>query len=130
MSAATDFLENEVLDHVFRNASYTPPTNVYVGLHLTGNDPTEAGGGIEISGNGYARTQVTFDAASGGTISNQLVTFPAASGGNWGTVHSFSIWDASANGNMLAYGQLTADKVINDGDQLKFSAGNLTISLA
>ena len=101
---------------------------MYVALYTVA--PSDSGGGTEVSGNAYARTAVTFDAASGGSINNQLVTFPTASGGNWGTITHFGIFDAVTAGNLLAHGALTESKVINDGDQLKFSAGNLTISLA
>ena len=29
----SNYLENKILDHVFRNTSYTSPTTVYVSLH-------------------------------------------------------------------------------------------------
>lgn len=32
MSAASNFLEEAILNHVFRNISYPSPTNVYIGL--------------------------------------------------------------------------------------------------
>jgi len=52
MAGKSDYLENKVLDHVLRNTSYTPPATVYLGL-FTAN-PTDAGGGTEVSGNAYA----------------------------------------------------------------------------
>ncbi|MFQ5783620.1 MAG: hypothetical protein ACE5H8_02200 [Alphaproteobacteria bacterium] len=33
MTAFSDFLENELLDHVLKGATYTPPTDVYIALH-------------------------------------------------------------------------------------------------
>jgi hypothetical protein len=129
MSAATDYLEAALLNHVLRNVAYTSPTTVYVGLFTAA--PGETGGGTEVSGNGYARQAVTFGAPSGGTCENSAqVTFPAASGGNWGTITHFALFDASTAGNMLIYGALTASKVINDGDVFTFPVGNLDISLA
>ena len=53
MSAATDFLEDKILNHVFRNVAYTAPATVYVGLFTTAT--TDAGGGTEVTGGGYAR---------------------------------------------------------------------------
>ena len=32
MSAMSDYLENEILDHILGTGSYTMPSNVYVGL--------------------------------------------------------------------------------------------------
>lgn len=136
MSAASDYLELEILDHVLGKGTrdYTSPANLYIGLHTS--DPTDTYSSGEVSGNAYARTAVSFNAASqpstGFTFADNsaTVTFPTASGGNWGTITHLSIWDASTSGNMLFHGALTATKVVNDGDTFQIQAGNLTISLA
>ena len=39
--SASDYLENEVADHLLGTAAWTAPTNVYVQLHT--GDPGEAG---------------------------------------------------------------------------------------
>lgn len=125
--AFTDFLENELLDHVFRNASYTPPTTVYVALTTT--TPTDSAAGTEVSGNNYARTAATFGAASGGAISNSgAVTFPTPSG-SWGTITHFEIWDASTNGNRLAWGALSQSESPINGNTVEFATGELDITL-
>jgi hypothetical protein len=63
----SNYLENKLLDHAFRNTSYTPPSAVYVALSTA--DPGEDGSTIaEPSGNNYARVAATFGAASAGTI--------------------------------------------------------------
>jgi len=81
MSAMSDYLENAFLDHFLGTSSTSAPAAVYVGLHTA--DPTDAGTGTEVSGNGYARQSMAFGAASSGTASNSAaVEFPAASGGN------------------------------------------------
>ena len=71
MSNATNFLEDEVLDHVLGKGTrdYTSPTALYVGL-LTAVSDGEAASWTEVSGTSYARTSVTFGAASSGTASN------------------------------------------------------------
>lgn len=123
----SDFLENEILDHVFRNSAYTPAVTVYVALFTAA--PTDAGGGTEVTGGSYARTAVTFGAASGGAISNSAdVNFPTATA-NWGTVVALSIMDASSGGNFLAWGDLTSSKVVNSGTQARILAGDLDITL-
>jgi hypothetical protein len=129
MSAASDYLENKVLDHALATAAYTAPTNVYVGLH-TGSPGDDGLGGNEVSGNGYARKEATFAAASDGSAStNATITFDAASGGNWGTISHIGIYDASSGGNLLFHGGVTTSKTIEDGDTFQISSGNLTISL-
>lgn len=131
MSAMSDYLENELLDHILRNAAFASPTSVYISAHTT--SPLDDGSGAEISGDGYARVTVTagFSAASGGTTDNDAaITWPAASGGNWGTITHIGVWDAASNGNLLFHGALGASVVINDGDTLEIAAGDLDVTLA
>lgn len=129
MGSFSNYLENKVLDHVFKTASYSVPSNIYVALSTA--DPTDSGGSIaEPSGNNYARTACnTWDAASSGAIANTgAVTFPTASG-SWGTITHFALYDASTSGNMLAHGSLSASKAIGNGDTASFAAGAIDITL-
>jgi hypothetical protein len=126
MSAMSDYLENEILDHILGTGSYTAPTTVYVGLS-TGSFADD-NSGTELSGSGYARVSATFSAAASGTTSNSAaIEFPAATG-SWGTVSHFGIFDASSAGNLLIHGAFTASKTIASGDILKISAGDLDVS--
>ena len=96
MSAMSDYLEEKLLNHVLRNTAYTPATTVYVGLSTGsfGDDNS----GTELSGNGYARQSIAFDAASGGVSDNTAaVDFPAATGSQ-GTITHFGLFDASSGG--------------------------------
>lgn len=127
MGALSDYLENKLLDHVLRNVAYTSPTTIYVALFTSA--PSDAGGGTEVSGGGYARQAVTFSAASGGATSNSAdVTFPTATA-NWGTITHIGLFDASTGGNLLLWGALTTSKTISTGDVLKIPAGDLDITL-
>jgi hypothetical protein len=130
MSAASDYLENKVLDHVLGNSAFSQPGTLYLGL-WTADDGLEAGTQTsECSGGSYARQTITFDAASGGSSdSAATVTFPAATG-NWGTITHVAVMDASTSGNVLFHGAVTTSKTIETGDTFQVSAGNLTISLA
>jgi len=130
MSAASDYLENEVLDHVLGNGAYTPAATIYVGL-WTADDGLESGTlTSEVSGGSYARQSITFDAATGGSAdSAATVTFPAATA-NWGTITHVALMDALTSGNVLFHGSVTTSKTIESGDTFQISAGNLTISLA
>jgi len=128
MSAFSDYLENELLDHALGTGSYTAPSTVYVGLSTAtlGDDNS----GTELSGNGYARQSAAFDAAVSGTADNTAaIEFPAATA-SWGTVSHFGIYDAASSGNLLFHGAFTTAKLIDTGDILKISAGDLDITLA
>lgn len=123
----SNFLENEVLDHLFTAGAYSRP-NTYVALYTVA--PTDAGGGTEVTGGSYARVQVTaWDAASGGATANtNAITFPTATA-SWGTVVAFGIHDAASAGNLLAWGDLSASKAVGSGDTIEFAAGALDITL-
>lgn len=135
MSAASNYLENKVLDHVLKNTAYTQPAGLYLGLftNTSGNAATNLEAGTltdEVSGNGYSRKTVSFAAASGGSsASNATVTFDAATG-NWGTITHVAVMDAATSGNVLFWGAVTTAKTIETGDTFQVSSGNLTISLA
>ena len=126
MSSFSDFLENELLDHVFNNAAYTAPATIYLGLYTTA--PTDAGGGTEVSGGGYARQAVAFTTSSGGAISNSAAESFTASGANFGTVVAVGLFDAASAGNLLAWDAITS-AVVNDGDTINFAIGDIDITL-
>lgn len=123
----SNFLENELLDHVFAPAAYTAPSTVYVALYTAA--PSDTGGGTEVSGGSYARTACSFGTASGGSIANDAAcTFPQATA-SWGTVTHFGVFDAQSAGNLLAWNALTTSKAVGSGDTANFAIGSLTISL-
>lgn len=128
MSAMSDYLENEILDHILGTGAYTMPATVYVGLSTGSfNDDNS---GTELTGNGYARQSIAFAAAASGTASNSgAVEFSAATG-SWGTVSHFGLFDALSGGNLLIHGALTASKVIDTGDILKIAVGDMDITAA
>jgi len=137
MSAASDYLENKVLDHVLTATSYTPPATRFLGLfrNVSGNAAANLEEGtltdeVTTSGSAYVRKAVTFAAASGGTsATNATVTFDAATA-NWGTITHVAVMDAVSGGNVLFWGAVTTPKTIETGDTFQVSSGNLTISLA
>lgn len=154
MAAMSNFLENKLIDWLFRGQAIgitgasagagSGPTNLYVGL-LT-SAPGEAGGGTEVTGGSYARvtfasslanwagTQgtgtTTASTGTGATTSNNVnITFPAPTA-SWGVVTHFGIYDAVSGGNLLLYGTLTISKTINNGDAAPiFSAAALSFQI-
>ena len=128
MSALSDYLENEVLDHILGTGAYTMPSSVYVGLSTASfNDDNS---GTELSGSGYTRKVATFAVATSGTTSNNAaVEFPAATG-SWGTVSHFGLFDAATSGNLLIHGAFSVSKTVSSGDILKIAVGDLDITAA
>lgn len=141
---ASDYLENQTVDHIFRTASFTKPTHLYVALFTAA--PSDSGGGTEVTGGSYARVDIpplnsnwtatqggTTGASSGtgGQTSNAVaITFPAPTA-NWGTVTHFAIFDASSGGNMLIWDALTASRTILSGDPApSFAVGALVITIS
>lgn len=128
MGSFSNYLENELLDHVFGVGAYTPPT-VYVALSKA--DPTDAGTGIaEPSGNSYARVaHASWNAAANRSIDNNgAVTFPQATGA-WGTLTHWALFDALNGGNMLAHGTLSASKSVVNGNTPSIASGEIDLSL-
>tara|TARA_R100001377_G_scaffold56582_1_gene33688 strand:+ start:278 stop:658 length:381 start_codon:yes stop_codon:yes gene_type:complete len=122
----TNFLETEILDHVFAGAAYTAPSQHYLGLFTAA--PGEAGGGTELSGSAYARRPVDF-ATSGATTSNDAAIEFATATGSWGTVTHVGVFDAATSGNLMAYATLSSSKAIATGDVFRVPTGDLDITL-
>lgn len=144
MSAMSDYLENKLVDQLFRGQTAPTTSTLYIAL-LTAA-PSDSGGGTEVSGNAYARVAVTSSLANwagtqsagsttassgtgGQTSNNSVITFPTPTA-TWGVVTHFAIYDAATAGNLLFYGTLTIAKTINQSDTVSFPAGSLTITFA
>lgn len=154
MAAMTDFLENKLIDFLFRAqalgitgataAAGTGPANWYFGLHTAA--PSDTGGGTEVTGGSYARvtvvsalanfagtqaaaSTVASSGSSGTTSNNGAITFPAPTA-SWGVVTHFGIYDASSGGNLLLWGSLTVSKTINNGDEApSFAAAAFSLQI-
>ena len=144
MSAMSDYLENKLVDQLFRGQAAPTTTTLYIAL-LTAA-PSDSGGGTEVSGNAYARVAVTSSLTNwagtqsagstvassgtgGQTSNNTVITFPTPTA-TWGTVTHFGIYDAASAGNLLFFGTLTIAKTINQSDTVSFPAASLTITFA
>lgn len=122
----SNYLETELLDHVFANNAYTSPSTVYVSLHTA--NPDEDASGTEVSGGGYVRQAGSFTVSGNTATTSAAIEYPTATAG-YGTVTHVAVWDASSSGNMLAYAALTASKTIATGDVFRIPAGDLDITL-
>jgi hypothetical protein len=136
MSQATDYLEGELIKHLFRTGSFTKPTVMAIGLFTAA--PGEAGGGTEVTGGSYARIDrppldanwAAVSAGNGLTSNVAAITFAAPSA-NWGTVTHDGLFDAASAGNLLIYSTLTASRIINNGDAAPaFAIAAKTVTIA
>lgn len=143
MAGMTDYLENKLVDHIFRGTAFSAPTTLYVGL-LTAA-PSDTGGGTEVSGGSYARVTATANSSnfkstngtttgvssgtSGTTTNGATFTFPAPTA-NWGVITHTAIYDAATSGNMLFFAPLTLSKTVNNGDSApSFAVDALSIQI-
>lgn len=144
MAALSNFLENKLIDQLFRGQTFTFPTTVYVGLFTAA--PSDTGGGTEVSGGSYARVSVASSLAnwagtqsagstsassgtSGTTSNNIAITFPEPTA-TWGVITHVGIFDAATTGNLLIHGALTIPKTVNNGDSAPtFQASALSFQL-
>ena len=144
MAAMSNYLENKLIDAIFRGQAFTMPATIHVAL-FTGA-PTDSAGGTEVTGGAYARVAVTSSLANwagtqaagstvassgteGTTSNNNAVTFPAPTA-NWGTITHFALMDAASGGNMLVHGALLQSKTVNNGDAApQFAAGALSFQI-
>lgn len=151
MANATDYLEQRLLKFLFKNnvdGITSPGDSIYVGLATAASAP-EAGTVAEVNSTtedtNYERKQVS---ASGWTVENftrdpsgvndttayraknaNNIEFDASSGTASFTVTHVFIADQLVGGNILFVGALTNNKTIQEDDQFRINAGNLTIEL-
>ena len=138
----TDYLEQRVLNYVFRSDSdsFASPSAIYVGLQTaTSTEDTATGSLSEVTGTSYQREAVTFGAPTTSGTKKQIantneIAFNSA-GSNWGTVTHLSLFDSQSAGNWLAQVQLTdsggtaTTKTIATGDIFKIAIGDLKVTL-
>jgi hypothetical protein len=125
MSFSNTF-ETTVLKWTLTTDGVTRPTTWYLGLFTS--DPTDAGTGTELSGNGYTRKAVTFSVTGDTATNTASIEFDAATA-SWGTVTHVAVFDASTSGNMIVHSALTTAKAVSAGDILRVPTGDLDITL-
>lgn len=140
MAGFTDALELLILDHIFTDPTWTPPTTLYLGI-LTGTLSDDAGGGLTeaVIGTGaYARVATTAAdwAAASGTapgvkLNTAVKTFPTATAA-WGGSANFTqvgLFSAITGGTLLALAVLSTPKPVLLGDTPSFAASALAMKL-
>ena len=131
MSAFSNYLEDQITGWI-AGTSMTAPTATFVQLY--NGDPTDAGsGGTAL----YSRVSVASGAGSwtrgtggAGTITNaSAITITSSATATASATH-FAVFTSATGGDMLFYGSLTTNKTIASGDEVKFNASALTLTVA
>lgn len=124
----TNYLEDKVLNHIAKKATYTAPTKLYLALFTELIDGEE-GTAVEVQADSYSRAAISFATAVDGVLMSDTDTnFPVAEE-EWGTITAVGVYDALTNGNMLFYTTLASEQNIVIDNQLIFKTGKLTITL-
>ena len=125
---ASEYLEGQILGHLFRAATWAKPTVLWVGLLLA--TPEDSGGLVEVSAPEYLRIQrdpseANWLVSASGEISNaEAIAFaePDPEGLDWSTtlnpVKALGLFDAATGGNLIAYTILDSAKVVTAGGPL------------
>ena len=134
--AASDYLEQKILETVLNNAAFPTIANSYISLHTA--DVLDDGSGAEVAdANNYARVELGSFTSMTGITDGQTenvaeIPFPQATGGAWGVVIAIGIWDSGVHGsgNLLYWGGLTIDKQVDENDTFKIAAGDLIVTVS
>lgn len=124
----TTATKNRIMNSIFRGVTGVLPTSISIGLSSTA--PTEDGANItEPSASaGYARASgVLFDAAGGGSVSNQTtISFPVCTA-DAGIVTHYVLYDQ--NNLPFWYAPLEHSRRMEIDTILAFKVGDLKITL-
>jgi hypothetical protein len=130
MAAFSNYLEDQITGWINGTAFATAPTNTYVQLY-NGN-PTDAGTGgtalfsrVAVAAGGWTRST-----GGAGTMSNTAQVLITSSAGAGATADYVAVFDASTGGNLLFHGALATSLTINTGDEVRFNAGGLQLTVA
>lgn len=121
--ALSTYAVSNLLNLTLRGDAYTSPAAVYLGWFTT--PPSADGTATELTGGSYARQTITFDAPTGGTITQDATATFAPLHTSDQMLAGFGIFDAPTAGNLLAYGRTPAYLVRGGAT---FTVDNLTIA--
>jgi hypothetical protein len=96
--------------------------------------PTPAGGGTELSGLGYSRTEIVnngtnWSSASAQAKKNATAIACATATGDWASVCGFALYDAATAGNLLIYVPSPSLIYVYSGGSAPVAANGLTIGM-
>lgn len=140
----SNYLENELIDHLFRARSFTAPAAIWISLHTA--DPGETGANEMPSTNGYARVQynpsgtnwkgtggettAVDSAGTGGQTKNAVaINFAQVNTGDWSQATHFGLWSLQTGGNFFIGGALGTPITFVVGDVPTIPIDGLVVTL-
>jgi len=129
MGSLTNTYENLVLNYIFNHTGTIQNAAVYLALGTTALTD-DSSTFTEVNAGGYIRKACTFGtAAASRSISNTSAVQYDQATADWGTIRSWMLYTAESAGTAIAWGSLTADKTVNNGNTPSVASGEVTISL-
>ncbi len=118
----TNYLEEQLGTHIFRDGTYTPPTTLYMALLTTLPTSDECDDEVELATASYDRVAYgpsdaawSAPVAGDGKFYNMFsIIFPTP-GEDWGTIVGWCFYDADTGGNPLFFSALASNKNVPDG---------------
>ena len=128
--AFSNYLEDQITGWINGSTFASAPTSTFVQLYS--QDPTDAG---SATGALYTRVAVaaggwTRGTGGAGTLTNTAAITITSSAASGATATHVAVFDTITGGNMLFAGALTASKTIATGDEVKFNASALALTIA
>lgn len=128
--AFSNYMEDQITGWINGSAFASAPTSTFVQLYS--QDPTDAG---SATGALYTRAAVaaggwTRGTGGAGTLTNTGVITITSSAASGATATHVAVFDSLTGGNMLFAGALSANKTIATGDEVKFNALALALTVA
>jgi hypothetical protein len=118
----TDYLEEQLGNHLFRSGTFAKPAEIHMGLFTTLPTADDGSGGVEIVGASYARVEYGPDdsawaapvGGNGEFYNVYSIVFPTPQE-DWGTVVGWGLFDAATGGNLLLFAALASNKNVPNG---------------
>jgi hypothetical protein len=122
-----DYLEDELIDHVFKTGAFTVPTNIYIAL--CNSTPTDVCTCAEVTGGSYAREAVnTWDVSLNGATENTNAIIYTTATTDWEVIIGWIAFDAITSGNSLLWGVFDAPITKDSGTTVEIDAGDIDAS--
>jgi hypothetical protein len=144
MANMSNYLENKLVDFLFRGVAFSAPSTLYIALCTASPTDDSTGSTItEVSGGNYVRQSYTSNttnwsttnadnaATSSGTTGTTTNSVSIAwTGVTWaGTVTSVAVCDSLTGGNVLFYANLAANVTVASGDSISFGINALSVQI-
>lgn len=140
----SNYLENILIDFIFRGINYTPSNNLYIALCTSIPEDSDNGSTIaEVSGGNYERIKAPCQASMWYSTAGNASGPSNGTNGRTGnavaiewnevtweeTVTAVAICDAPMGGNLLFFGELEEPKTVVSGSSVKFLINQLTYKI-